>query len=65
MKKTWFRIAGIGILHLFLYTYLVPFIIYPKFGDNGIKFVVVVAVLISAAVLGTVWIERRSKKKGD
>ena len=65
MKKAWIRIAGIGILHLFLYTYLVPFVIYPKFGDSGLKFVVAVAVLISVAVFGTIWIEKKSKKKGD
>lgn len=65
MKKAWIRIAGIGILHLFLYTYLVPFVIYPRFGDNGLTFVVIVAVMISAAVFGTMWMERKSKKKGD
>ena len=62
-KKIIFRIIGIGIFHMVLYLYVVPFIIYPKFGDGGFKFAVAVAIVISIAVLGTMFFER--KIKGD
>lgn len=57
------RIIGIGIFHMVLYLYVVPFVIYPKFGDNGFKFAVAVAVIISIAVLGTMFC--KEKLKGD
>lgn len=60
-KKIIFRIVGIGIFHMVLYLYVVPFIIYPKFGDSGFKFTVAVAIVISIAVLGTMFFERRIK----
>lgn len=62
-KKTIVRIIGIGLFHAVLYLYIVPFVIYPKFGDKGYKFAVAVAVIISIAILGTIFIER--EKKGD
>jgi hypothetical protein len=61
-KKVIFRVLGIGIFHMVLYLYIVPFLIYPKFGHNGYIFAVVVAVTISIAVVGTIFI---SKNKGD
>jgi len=65
VKRVWVRIAGIGIFHMILYGYLVPFVIYPRFGDNGLKFALVVAVIISITVLGTLWIGRNKTFKGD
>ncbi|WDP88812.1 MAG: hypothetical protein HUN04_03295 [Desulfobacter sp.] len=66
MKRAIIRIAGIGIFHMFLYGYLVPFVIYPRFGSNGLTFAVIVAVLVSIAVLGTLWVGKTGKKnKGD
>ncbi len=65
MKRVWVRIAGIGIFHMFLYGYLVPFVIYPRFGDNGLKFALVVAVIISITVLGTLWVGKNKNFKGD
>ncbi|NOX32326.1 MAG: hypothetical protein GXP56_01115 [Deltaproteobacteria bacterium] len=62
-KRLIVRIIGIGIFHMTLYLYIVPFVIYPKFGDNGFKFAVAVAVLVSIAVLGTVFLSK--KKKGN
>jgi hypothetical protein len=59
-KKVIFRVIGIGILHAVLYLYIVPFVIYPKFGHNGFIFVVVVAVIISIAVLGTILLEKKN-----
>ena len=66
-KKIIFRIIGIGIFHMVLYLYIVPFVIYPKFGNSGFKFTLAVAVIISIAVLGTMFFERKNKKeiKGD
>ena len=54
-KKVILRIIGIGIFHMILYLYIVPFVIYPKFGQNGFKFAVVVAIIVSIAVLGTIF----------
>ena len=65
MKKAWMRFVGIGIFHMILYGYLVPFVIYPRYGDNGLKFALVIAVIISITVLGTMWIENKNPPKGD
>lgn len=62
-KKMILRIFGIGILHAVLYLYIVPFVMYPKFGSKGIIFAVIVAVIISMAAFGTMLLER--KLKGD
>ncbi|MCG8618562.1 MAG: hypothetical protein MI802_20275 [Desulfobacterales bacterium] len=62
MKKAGLRIAGIGIFHMMLYGYMVPFVIYPRFGDDGATFAFVVAVVVSAAVLGTLWLQKNRKK---
>tara|TARA_B100000614_G_scaffold143267_1_gene127315 strand:+ start:309 stop:497 length:189 start_codon:yes stop_codon:yes gene_type:complete len=61
VKKIGLRIVGIGIFHMILYGYLVPFVIYPRFGDNGMTFAFVVAVVVSAAVLGTLWLQKNKK----
>ena len=67
MKKSVIpRIIGIGIFHAVLYLYVVPFIIYPKFGNNGFKFTIAVAIIISIAVLGTIVFEKKIKgEKND
>ena len=57
------RIAVIGIFHAVLYLYFVPFIIYPKFGSNGLVFAGIVTLIISVAVFGTAFIGK--KFKGD
>ena len=62
-KEVMCRIIGIGLFHMVLYLYVVPFMIYPKFGDNGFKFAVAIAIIVSLAVLGTIFFER--KIKGD
>ncbi len=60
-KKVILRIIGIGIFHAFLYLYIVPFIIYPRFGNNGILFAIIVAVIVSIVILGTMFIGRNLK----
>lgn len=66
MKRAGIRIAGIGIFHMILYGYLVPFVIYPRFGNNGLTFAFVVAVMVSITVLGTLWLGKIKKNnKGD
>lgn len=55
------RILGIGVLHAFLYLYLVPFVIYPKFGDNGFQFTIIVAIVISIAIFGTMFISKQNR----
>lgn len=62
-KKVILRIIGIGIFHMILYLYIVPFVIYPKFGQNGFKFAVVVAIIVSIAVLGTIFLEKKNKRR--
>jgi hypothetical protein len=60
-KKLIVRILGIGVLHAFLYLYLVPFVIYPKFGDNGFQFTIIVAIVISIAIFGTMFISKQNR----
>ena len=60
-KKLIVRILGIGIFHAFLYLYLVPFVIYPKFGNNGFQFTIIVAIVISIAIFGTMFISKQNR----
>ncbi len=60
-KKIILRILGIGVFHAFLYLYLVPFVIYPKFGDNGFQFTIIVAIVISIAIFGTMFISKQNR----
>ena len=62
-KKVLLRIIGIGIFHMILYLYVVPFVIYPKFGKIGFEFTIAVAVIISIAVLGTILLEKINKRR--
>ncbi|OFZ66789.1 MAG: hypothetical protein A2328_05725 [Bdellovibrionales bacterium RIFOXYB2_FULL_36_6] len=64
-RKITLRIFFIGSLHMILYLYIVPFIVYPKFGKNGITFVVALAIMISIGVLGTLFFERKNKGDGN
>ena len=66
MTRVVVRIVGIGLLHSFLYGYLVPFVIYPRFGQHGITFAVMIAVLISIGIMATLWLGKNKKKnKGE
>lgn len=58
-KNVILRIIGIGLFHMVLYLYIVPFVIYPRFGDNGFKFAAVVAILVSIAILGTMFVKKK------
>lgn len=62
-KKLILRIIGIGVFHIVLYLYVVPFVIYPKFGKNGFEFTIAVAIIISIAVLGTILLEKKNKRR--
>lgn len=64
-KRIGLRIVLIGSLHMVLYLYIVPFMVYPAFGKNGITVVMVLAVLISAVVFGTLSFERKNKGEGN
>lgn len=61
-RKVLGRIVGIGIFHTVLYLYIVPFVIYPRFGRVGFQFILVVAVIVSIAVFGTMFIEKNRRK---
>lgn len=66
MTKIAIRIVGIGLLHSFLYGYLVPFVIYPRFGQHGITFAVILAILISIGIMATLWVgKNKNNNKGD
>ena len=66
MKKFAIRIVGIGLLHSFLYGYLIPFVICPRFGQHGVTFAVIVAILISISIMATLWLGKNKKKnKGE
>lgn len=58
-KKIIPRVIGIGVFHMVLYLYVVPFVIYPKFGKNGFNFTVAVAIIISIAILGTMFYKKK------
>lgn len=60
-KRLIFRIVGIGILHAFLYLYVVPSILYPRFGHNGLLFAVMIAILVSVVIVGTMFIGKNIK----
>ncbi len=62
-RKITLRLIGIGFFHTVLYLYIVPFVIYPKFGNDGLIFVIITAVIISIAIIGTLFLEK--KTKGD
>ncbi|WP_027362329.1 hypothetical protein [Desulfospira joergensenii] len=62
MKRAWPRIIGIGLFHCFLYMYLVPRVIYPRFGENGFIFAAITALVVSVAVLGTLWLNKKTQK---
>ena len=59
-KRVVLRFVGIGALHTFLYLWFVPFVIYPRFGDSGLKMTVAVAVLISIALILTLFICKKN-----
>lgn len=60
MKKRMFvRSIGIGLFHMILYLYVVPFVIYPKFGNSGLKITILVAIIISIIALGTLFIKKK------
>ena len=56
MKRAWRRIVGIGLFHAFLYLYLVPRVIFPRFGEEGLAFAAAMALVVSAGVLGILWL---------
>ncbi len=60
-KKIIMRILGIGAFHAFLYLYLVPFVIYPKFGNHGFQFTIIIAIIISIAIFGTMFISKQNR----
>ncbi|WP_462269603.1 hypothetical protein [Desulfobacter sp.] len=62
MTKIAIRFVAIGMLHSFLYGYLVPFVIYPRFGHCGITFVVIVAILISIGIMATLKLGKNKKR---
>ncbi len=62
-RKITLRLIGIGIFHTVLYLYIVPFVIYPKFGNDGLIFVVITAVIISITIIGTLFLEKKNKRR--
>ncbi len=61
MKKNWYRLVCIGICHIVLYIYMVPRVIYPRFGKQGVVIATVLALGISIAIVGNVWFRKKKK----
>ena len=64
-KKLLIRFAMIGALHSFLYLWLVPFIIYPRFGHDGFMLTVAIAVVISVSLLGMLFLGKKREQNPD
>ncbi|MCD4744494.1 MAG: hypothetical protein K8R67_18680 [Desulfobacteraceae bacterium] len=64
-KKTLYKIASIGCLHIFLYLYLIPFIIVPTFGNSGLKMAIAIAIGISMIIIVTIFIEKSNRSNKD
>ena len=64
-KKTIYKIVSIGCLHTFLYLYLIPFVIFPAFGKNGLKLIVAIAIAVSIIILTTIFKEKSDRSKKD
>ncbi len=64
-KAVFIRVVMIGMLHTFLYLWLVPFAIYPRFGNDGFMFTVAVAAVISISMVGTLFIGRKKRDKPE
>lgn len=62
-KQAIFRVIGIGAFHMVLYLYVVPFIIYPRFGSNGLVFSIIIAIIISIITFGTMFV--KNDKEND
>jgi hypothetical protein len=62
MKKI-LRIGFIGILHMTVYLWLLPFVILPKFGNTGTKITITVLILISLIVLSGLVVKKRGKNQ--
>lgn len=64
MKKGFIaRIVGIGLFHLILYGVIVPFVVYPAFGDDGFIFAAIIALLVSVGVFAGMGVAGKSKEK--
>ncbi|MFO7883589.1 MAG: hypothetical protein R6U68_02105 [Desulfobacteraceae bacterium] len=55
-KKILIRMVLIGALHGTLYLWLVPFVICPKLGHNGFILTAAIAVVVSIALIGTLFV---------
>jgi hypothetical protein len=62
MKKNWGRLVCIGICHIVLYMYLVPMVIYPRFGKQGTWIATIFIVVLSIAIFGNVWFGKKKKQ---
>ncbi len=62
-RPFWLRIAAIGCLHTFVYLYLIPFVVFPQFGRNGLLCVTICAVIISITIMGSMWTGKKFRKK--
>ncbi len=64
-KKTIYKFIFIGCMHTFLYLYLIPFVIFPMFGKDGLKFAVAIAVCISIIILTTIFIQKKTSNRSN
>ena len=64
-KQTAVKMIGIGTFHAVLYLYIVPFMISPKWGYKGVAFTIVLATIITLAVLKTAFNNGRKEINND
>ncbi len=58
-KRVLLRVLLIGALHSTVYLWLIPFVILPMFGKDAVISVVVVTIIVSLLIFGTVWINKK------
>ena len=64
-NKNIYKIIIIGCLHIFLYIYLIPFVIMPAYGNNGLKISVIVALAISVTIIITILTDKKTGSKNN
>ena len=62
MKRAWIRIVGIGIFHSVLYMVMVPTVIFPRFGVQGLELTIFVSIIVSVVVMGSLGKKKRAKR---
>ncbi len=55
------RILTIGVLHLVLYGVVVPFVIYPRFGEKGSGIAVAIILILTLGIMASLGLGKNRK----